>query len=161
MGKKKWADTLRNSPMMRALRVDKVTLAGLQATTEIHLNGNAAREIPVLQMLAEPAMNVRERCTELLEMVDCQVTEIGIDIVETVSQIGGGSVPGSEIPGYGLQFSGTGSEGFATALRAARPSVIGRISDGCVVLDLRTVARHQLPHLAAAIKSAAAAVEGT
>lgn len=154
VGKTKWTDLLRSSPMMRALRVDKVTLAALEATTEIHLNGQAENQIPLLQLLSTPPEEIRQRCERLMDMVDCTDDAFGIETTESVSQIGGGSVPGSQIESFGLQISCPDAERFASALRASRPAVVGRISDDYVILDLRTVSEKHLPNLATAITSA-------
>ena len=77
-----------------------------------------------------------------------------LQVVECISEVGGGSVPGSSIPGYGLQLTGTDSELMAKLLRSEAPAVLGRISDDTVILDLRTVAADQIPTLIVRLQAA-------
>ena len=154
VGRSKWTQALQDSPMMRALRVDKVTLAALEATVEIHLAGTADVELPLLCMISMTADEVRDRCEKVAQSVDCHGHSMVVDIEKCTSQIGGGSAPGSEIPSYGLRFSGSGCESFSATLRTGSPAVVGRIHDDAVVLDVRTVADCQLNELADRINSA-------
>lgn len=136
VGGKRWIDSLRTSPMMRAMRVDKLTLAALEATAEIHLAGTAVLEIPTLTMIATDADTVRQRCERIVAGIDRPQC---IQIVPCQSQVGGGSVPGSLIASYGLQISVPHIDRLAHRLRRGRTAVQGRVSDDRLLLDLRTV----------------------
>jgi L-seryl-tRNA(Ser) seleniumtransferase len=145
VGSARWVDHLRKSPMMRALRVDKLTLAGLEATAEIHLAGNGMAEIPVLQMLAASADQIRARCESVQ-------TRLGhppdISIVACESPVGGGSIPGAELASYALKISSPHADRLAERLRTGSPAIQGRVTEDCLMLDLRTVAESDLETLA-------------
>lgn len=141
VGQKAWIDRLRISPMMRAMRPDKLTLSALEATTEIHLTGNALTEIPTLNMIcAKPAI-VRTKCDQLLRMIGehCQAEIIACD-----AQVGGGSVPGARIDSYGVSLSVPHVDRLARLLRSGAPAIQGRLTDDRLVLDLRTVAESEV-----------------
>mgnify|MGYP002628021764 CR=1 FL=1 len=153
IGRKVWIEAFRKNPMMRALRVDKVTLAAIEATAEIHLSGQAETELPLLRMLSKPVNKVRQACDDVLAQLDVP-DSCSVDVVECTSEIGGGSVPGSQIPSFGLRITGHRSDSFTAALRACSPAVLGRIHDDTVLLDLRTVDESQLAELTASLSAA-------
>jgi L-seryl-tRNA(Ser) seleniumtransferase len=130
---------------MRALRVDKLTLAAMEATLEIHLEGNTAQELPVIEMLSANAEQVRQRCLRVIEQLG---KPREVEIVSCLSQIGGGSVPGSELPSYGLQLKSNEPDRLANSLRQGLPAVQSRIHQDCLLLDLRTVSDDQCADLA-------------
>ena len=153
VGKNKFVEPLRRNPMMRALRVDKVTLAAIAATAEIHMSGRAEDELPLLQMMSRSPESLRKTA----ESVHAEVRApagVTLQVVECISEVGGGSVPGSSIPSFGIRLTGTDSEMIAKLLRSEAPAVLGRISDDAVILDLRTVVPAQLPTLIARLQTA-------
>lgn len=130
---------LRANPLCRALRVDKVTLAGLEATLRLYRDpARALVEIPTLRMLATAAEDLRARA----ESLAAGLTGQGMDAeaVPHGGAVGGGTYPDVEIPSWAvaLRHAG-GAEALAGALRDGRPPVVGRIEDDRVVLDVRTV----------------------
>lgn len=153
VGAEKWISALRCNPMMRALRVDKLVLAAIEATAEIHLSGRAADELPLLQMLSVSAEAVRQRCQKIVSTLH-STDEHKVAVCECVAQVGGGSVPGSQLPSFGIRISGGDVEKVAHRLRMGIPAVLGRVQDDSVVLDLRSVAETQLSALTVAIQSA-------
>jgi L-seryl-tRNA(Ser) seleniumtransferase len=176
-GRHSYVEALRKSPLMRALRVDKMTLAALEATTEIHLAGNAMTEIPLLKMIARSPIEIQTACEQTLKQIQSQLHpqaeqgdslhqnlspgqnsisfgKISIDITPCSSEIGGGSVPGSQLPSYALCMSGCHCEHLTSRLRAQSPAVMARIHHGQVILDLRTVPDSQQKLLATAIVNA-------
>lgn len=153
VGTSEFVEPLRRNPMMRALRVDKVTLAALAATAEIHLSGRATEELPLLQMMSRSAELIHETAQRVHGEIRVP-PGAQLQVVECISEVGGGSVPGSSIPGYGLQLTGTDSELMAKLLRSEAPAVLGRISDDTVILDLRTVAADQIPTLIVRLQAA-------
>jgi L-seryl-tRNA(Ser) seleniumtransferase len=137
---------LRKHPLARALRVDKLTLAALEATLLHYLKGEAEREVPVWQMIAAPHERLRARASawagELAERgVDCRV-EPGL------STVGGGSLPGDTLPTFLLVLNPTAQGSNATReagewaarLRQAATPIVARVEKGCLVIDPRTVA---------------------
>jgi L-seryl-tRNA(Ser) seleniumtransferase len=124
---------LRKDPLARAMRPDKATLAGVAATLGLYRAGLATREIPVWRMIATPAEGLRARAEDLAARI------VGAAAVPLVATVGGGSLPGETLPSFGLGLAARPAERLLAALRAGEPAVVGRIEDGRVVLDLRTV----------------------
>jgi L-seryl-tRNA(Ser) seleniumtransferase len=147
LGKRPWIERLRDNPLARALRVDKLTLAALQATLEIHLAGNAFSDIPVLRMLAEPADQVRTRADQLLAAVGSAAAALRPDVAPTQATIGGGSLPGQTLPSWALRLHTGAPDRLAHALRTGVPAVLPRIDDGALLIDLRTVLPDEEQHL--------------
>lgn len=152
VGRSIHTEGLRASPMMRALRVDKVTLAALEATAEIHLSGDGSKELPLLQMLSKDPADICSSCERVRHQLSLP-DGVSVEVTECHSQVGGGSVPGSEIPSFCLQISGLNSETLAARLRSGTPAVLGRIQDDRVILDMRTVRDAERDELAAKISS--------
>lgn len=153
VGSAKWIETLRKSPMMRALRVDKVTLAALEATVELHLKGLATQEIPLLRMMHTSQDEVRDRCNRVLKSLKDSGESV-VEVIDCISEIGGGSVPGSKINSAALQIHGPPADRFAAQLRTASPSILATIRDNKVRLDLRTVRPSEVDQLVSGINTA-------
>jgi L-seryl-tRNA(Ser) seleniumtransferase len=139
VGKTAAVDSLRSHPLMRALRVDKLTLAALEGTLLEYLAGRAERTIPVLEMigLSAEAIERRARLLSARLVADGWVTAV----VSGSSAIGGGSAPGVELPTVllSLQRAGTTAHELESMLRSLDPPVIARIADDALLIDLRTV----------------------
>lgn len=151
VGKTPWIERIRKHPLMRALRTDKLTLAALEATAEIHLSGKAFDELPLFRMLASSADVVRSRCEAIVAKFGAD-SATRISVEACVSQIGGGSLPGVEVPSFAICLAPESSETLANALRHGNPAVLARQSDSQVILDLRTVAEEQLDSLVSRIR---------
>jgi L-seryl-tRNA(Ser) seleniumtransferase len=124
---------IRKDPLARAMRPDKATLAGVAATLGLYRAGLATAEIPVWQMIATPPDALRARADALATRVP------GAAAVELIATIGGGSLPGETQPSFGLAVAARSAGRLQAALRAGEPAVVGRIEDGRLLLDLRTV----------------------
>ena len=139
-GRREPLDVVRTHPLMRALRVDKLTYAALEATLLEYLAGRASDTIPVLRMAAMPWEAIAVRA----EIVAARLRDAGFttSVVEGASTIGGGSVPGSELPTrlVALEAPPLSADALESRLRSTDPPVIARILENRVVLDLRTVA---------------------
>lgn len=142
---------MRKNPLCRALRVDKVGLAGLEATLRLYRNpARALEEIPTLRMLTEAADSVRTRAEALLERMDEGVaaarTGIGAtdeapsvgSVVPTRGAVGGGTFPGVELDSWAIRLDAS-PDAVARRLRHGDPPVVGHIADGALLLDVRTV----------------------
>jgi len=128
---------LRKNPFARAMRVDKLTLSALEATLRLYLEPERAlREIPVLVMLTESVAEVESRARAVARTLS--EGGVGAEVVATSSSVGGGAFPTAEIPSSAIVLAGNAAE-LEEKLRRADPPVIGRISDGKLLLDLRTV----------------------
>lgn len=130
---------LRASPLTRALRVDKLTLAALRATLESHLSGRAFEEVPVLRMIATSDAELHRRAAAICEAVSPTSGCESCDVVAVESAIGGGSLPEQTLPSWAVRLSGESVDEVARRLRTERPAVVGRIEDDAVLLDLRSV----------------------
>jgi L-seryl-tRNA(Ser) seleniumtransferase len=142
--------TIRRHPLMRAVRVDKMTYAALEATLQEQAAGRAAETIPVARMLALDTGAIRTRAQALIAGLEGNVTA---QIVEGFSTIGGGSAPGSALPTalIALAHQGSSADQLERRLRGATPPIIARIDNDRVVLDLRTVAPEDDATLAAVL----------
>jgi len=140
LGRRTIIDRMRTNPLCRALRVDKVTLAGLEATLRLYRDPElAAFEVPVLALLLEPAGQIESRAHRLAE----RISRLGLsaEALPGVSVVGGGTCPGIELPSWTVRLDGgaLGAEALARRLRRTDPPVIARLEDGRLVLDLRTL----------------------
>jgi L-seryl-tRNA(Ser) seleniumtransferase len=143
---------VRRHPLMRALRVDKLTYAALEATLECYVTGRARDEIPAARMIAMTAEEIASRAGKVAAALP---SELQIDIVEGQSTIGGGSAPGSALPTrlIALRPGHISSDNLAAALRNRRIPIIARIENDRVVLDLRTVAPEEDEGVVAALRA--------
>jgi L-seryl-tRNA(Ser) seleniumtransferase len=141
--------TLRSHPLARALRVDKTTLAALEATLLAYLSGRAISDIPVWRMIAAAPEALRARAERIATAIG------GATVQECASAVGGGALPGETLPSFAVALGGTPDE-LARQLRQGTPPVIGRIADGRLLLDVRTVLEEQEPALIAAVREARA-----
>lgn len=153
VGRKQWIDILARNPMMRAMRVDKVTLASLEATIEIHLGGTAMTEIPLLRMIAKDANQIRQQCEQIVESLPA-VDGVNISVIATDSQVGGGSIPGIDIPSHAIRISGLATDELARRLRLGTPAVQSRVTDDSLLLDLRSVTPTELDLLTKRLSNA-------
>jgi L-seryl-tRNA(Ser) seleniumtransferase len=147
-GRRDLVDTMRHHPLMRALRVDKLTYAALEATLVEHVRGRAAESVPVIRMLSMKVDEIESRAIGITR----QLTNARIDIIDGFSAIGGGSAPGERLPTRLLAIDASSADALLTRLREHDPPVIARIEQDRVVLDLRTVTPDQDVTLASAIR---------
>ena len=130
--------TIRRHPLMRALRVDKMTYAALEATLQEYAAGRAAATVPVPRMLTISVEEIAMRAAALAAAAGGQVSAT---VVDGVSTIGGGSAPGATLPSklVAVSHRSLNATELEAHLRRADPPIIARIEEGRVVLDLRTV----------------------
>jgi L-seryl-tRNA(Ser) seleniumtransferase len=142
---------MRRDPLARAMRPDKATLAGVAATLGLYRAGRAVERVPVWRMIAMPAKAIRERADSMARVLGGATIA---QVIPVESTVGGGSLPGETLPSFGVALAARSASRTLAALRRGDPSVIGRIADGRVVLDLRTVDPDDDERLAAAIARA-------
>jgi L-seryl-tRNA(Ser) seleniumtransferase len=134
-------ERLRRHPLHRALRIDKLSLAALEATLLVYLEpGRALKEIPVLRMLNEDSAAVRARAERL-------AAKVGGEVEETVARVGGGALPLAELPSFACAVD----ESLAQPLRLHAPPVVGVVRDGRLLLDCRTLTDAEADEVAAAV----------
>jgi L-seryl-tRNA(Ser) seleniumtransferase len=156
VGTRKFLAACRAHPLARAVRADKLTLAGLAATLGLYRDAAAARrEVPVLRMLTATAAELAPRAEELRAALPAAAQAL---VIATRSTVGGGAFPGAELASWGvaLQPPGIAANELAARLRAAPVPVIGVVHKGRVVLDVRTLLASDLPPVAAAVVQAIA-----
>lgn len=128
---------LKKDAFARAMRVDKMTIAALGATLQLYRDPHRAlTEIPTLAMITAPVADVRERAAALAKALGS--SGVDAEVVTTIASVGAGAFPTREIPSAGVALRGE-ANALEQKLRAGSPPVIGRITDGRLVLDLRSV----------------------
>ena len=132
---------MRRHPLARALRADKLCIAALEATLGAYLEGTAQAEIPTLRMLHAPLPEVEGRAARLAAELARAVPHLEPDAAPSVARSGGGTLPVREIPSFAVRLGAAGAdaESLAEKLRRADPPVIGRVHEGRLWLDARTL----------------------
>ena len=146
IGRKDLIAKINRNPMKRALRLDKIRLAALQATLKLYRDPDRlAERLPTLHLLARPAAEIAALAQRLLPVVKDRLGgNFAVDVIACASQIGSGALPLEKIPSAGLALrpvatrgAGRALAGLAAGLRRLPMPVIGRVEDGALVLDLR------------------------
>lgn len=156
LGRRDLIQPIRRHPLMRALRVDKITYAALTGTLAEYAAGRAAKTIPVIQMMTVPAAAIEERASHLAGRLESSGL-YHCEVIDGASTIGGGTTPGLTIPTrlLALVHRSLSADALEGALRQLDPPVIARIERDRVVLDLRTVFEAQDEGLAHALRTIA------
>jgi L-seryl-tRNA(Ser) seleniumtransferase len=147
-------------PLARALRLDKLTLAALEATLKLYVdNDGARREIPTLRYMARTPGELHDMADRLARLIHESCANVQAEVVPESSQVGGGSLPGEDLPTFCVSVRACDATLTATALarrlRAGSPPVFGRIHADSLLLDPRTLEEDELSQLAKALNSAA------
>ena len=140
-GSSRLISAMRRHPLTRALRADKLCLAALEATLSAYLEGTALEEIPTLLMLRAPLSEVEARARNLAGELKGAAPGLEVDAAPSVARSGGGTLPTLEVPSFAVRLSeaGTDVESLAERLRGADPPVVGRVHEGRLWLDARTL----------------------
>lgn len=156
VGKRSLVEQILRHPLARALRVDKLTLAALAATLRLYRDQEQAMHtVPLLHMLSTSLDNLRLRAQRLApQMADCRAIA-SADPLEDVTYLGGGSLPTQKLATWcvALTPAEMSVDRLATRLRTGRPAVVGRVHEGRLYLDLRTVFPRQDLDLVAAVRA--------
>ena len=148
VGRAALLDRLRRHPIARAVRIGRMQMAALEQVLAITATGREA-ELPVFRMLRESPEIVRSRAQLLSETIGGELE--GARVVRCESAVGGGSMPGTSLPSWGVRIQVPDASSFAARLRTGTPSAFARTEDRFVLLDCRTVTDAQIPHLARAV----------
>lgn len=156
LGKRSWIEAIRKNPLTRALRIDKLTLAALEATLRLYRNPEAAVEtIPTLTGITRSKEDLRPRAERLLQaMIRIGDPALQTAIVDTTSQAGGGSLPLLDLPSLGvsLAIAGRGPNEIEVAMRNQPIPIIGRIESDRFVMDVRTLCDAEIDQIADAVR---------
>jgi L-seryl-tRNA(Ser) seleniumtransferase len=158
VGRRAVVARLKRNPWNRALRIDKLTIAALEATLYAYETGTARETIPTLRALTEPLADVRRRARRLLARLDHATRDrLAPQLREDRAQVGGGALPTVELPTVGLAVGATpaAARDLDAALRSGEPPVVGRMLHDRLFLDCRTVIPDQIALLASALTRAA------
>jgi L-seryl-tRNA(Ser) seleniumtransferase len=153
VGSSRLVSAMRRHPLVRALRADKLCLTALEATLNAYLEGTATEELPALRMLCAPVSKVEERARRLAEVLALAAPDLEVDAAPSVARSGGGTLPTHEIPSFAVRLGGTDAGSLAERLRRADPPVVGRVHDGRLWLDLRTLLPGDEEAVVAAVSS--------
>jgi L-seryl-tRNA(Ser) seleniumtransferase len=149
VGTREAVEACRRHPLARAVRIDKLSLAALEATLALHRDPVAARRaLPVLAMLEADDATLSRRADEL-------AAATGGTVVASTARVGGGALPLLELPGpvVAIDPGPAGADALAAALRAGDPAVVGRLHDGRLLLDPRTLTDEEAGEVARAVRA--------
>ena len=157
VGKKEYIDKMKKNQLTRALRVDKITIAALEATFRLYLDEKkAVKEIPTLRMLTYSLDELKAKAKNFLDMLNKLKLNIDIRLQRGFSQVGGGSMPIEKMDTYliSLRPNNISVSSLEEKLRLSNSHIIGRISEGRYLLDVRTIFDNQFEIIAKEIKNA-------
>ena len=157
LGKRAILERIRRNPLNRALRIDKLTLAALEATMVKYLRpAEALTDIRVLRALTEPLEAVRKRARRLAALLRRALPKgLNVSLVEGMSMAGGGSLPTREIPTVllGVRATALSASALEERLRRGETPIIARVADDRVLFDLRTIDAEEFPAIRDALKA--------
>jgi L-seryl-tRNA(Ser) seleniumtransferase len=136
-GKKTAVDALKRQPLTRALRVDKVTYAGLQATLLHYLKDEVTKKVPIWAMIAAKPADLEARARKWEERL--RSAKFVTTVIDAESTVGGGSLPGETLPTRAFAIETSSPDELAARLRRSHVPIVARIEEGRVVFDPRTV----------------------
>ena len=152
LGRKQYMDCLKKHPLTRAMRVDKMTLAALEATLRSYASGTE-EEVPVISMLAVSNATLLKKAEHLQTML--HNAGISAEVVPVEGHVGGGSVPNQSLASYAVALAGDVTT-LEQKLRLGMQPIIGRIHDDRYLLDVRTLWEADFPVIVTAIEEALA-----
>lgn len=156
LGREDLVEAMARHPLARALRVDKLTIAALEATLLQYLDPERAiSEIPTLAMLTADAETLRKRALRLAGKLSSAYSFLAVEVQEDVSRAGGGALPMEDIPTWVVAVTSQAHKvsDLEGSLRRADPPVIARIKDNRLILDMRTVSDEEVPLVVEAFRA--------
>jgi len=152
LGKAQYIEKIAQNPLMRALRVDKMTLAALEATLRLYLDEDEAKKkIPTLRMILEKPENIKKRASKIVRLL--RKSNVKATIKEDISMPGGGSLPEVGVKTFVVAIKPHfGVDEFVRILREAEPAVVARIKEDEVIFDARTIQEDEIPLLVNIVK---------
>jgi L-seryl-tRNA(Ser) seleniumtransferase len=156
VGKTPIIEAIKKNPLARALRIDKLTLAALEATVSLYRDeAQAVRRIPTLRMLTMGLNEIEQKASKLMEnLKKIDPARLQINLVELSSKAGGGALPLLSLPSKCLRIKvdGLSANNLKINMRKNSPPVIGRIQDDAFIIDPRTLQDDDLPIIESAFK---------
>lgn len=157
MGRRDLIEAMKKNPLARALRVDKLTVAALDATLDLMLDPARSNEIPTVAGLRTVAADLEPRAARLLELVTAVVEREApgagwkARVARSEAAVGGGSLPEHRLPGLAVVLEGGGAQALADGLRGAPAPVLARVREEALWLDVRTLRDADLEPVASAL----------
>ena len=143
VGRRALIEALRRNPLARSYRVDKLTLAALEATLALYREpARARREIPVLAMLTTAVDALRARATSLVGQLGTAAASYDVRIIDSEASVGGGAFPTARIPSVALSI-GRDAAALEEQLRLGDPGIVTRVAEQRVLVDMRTILPHE------------------
>lgn len=162
-GKKEYIERMKQHPLARVVRLDKMTLAALEATFREYLDPEQAKErIPVLSMVTQSPDQMKDRAERFLEMILQRTDAYVATVIASEGQVGGGSTPNQFLPGFAVAIVGKeqSPDRIERSLRAFETPIIARIYKDQLLIDMRTLEDEDLPVVADALSFAARGSSG-
>lgn len=158
LGKGELVARVAKNPLHRALRIDKFTIAALEATLHLYAAGEelAFEEIPTLRMITAPLEGLRKKARRLLRKIEgIEALKARFAIIKDSSAVGGGALPAAELPTFALAIEPIGQavDSLEARFRLHDPPVLGRIQKDRLLFDMRTVADEELEIIARACRA--------
>lgn len=151
LGRKELVERIKSHPLARALRIDKLTLAALQATLELYFDPQTAlSSIPTLRMMMASPPALRSKARRLSQLIRKRAPRVEVRLREDHSRVGGGALPLLELPTWsvGVKLPGVSAQRLAKALRGGDPPIVARVSQEELLLDPRTIDDKEIPVVA-------------
>jgi L-seryl-tRNA(Ser) seleniumtransferase len=151
VGRRDIVDAMESNPLSRALRIDKLAVAALESTLRLYAEAETLRDsLPTLRYITRPVRDI-ERAARRAQRTLASIApgKLEADLIDGFSEVGGGSLPGVNLPTKLLALSSSMMKpaGLAKAFRTAEPPVFGRVGDDRFLLDLRTVEDEEIQHI--------------
>ncbi|SKA77375.1 L-seryl-tRNA(Sec) selenium transferase [Paucidesulfovibrio gracilis DSM 16080] len=163
VGRTEYVERIKRNPMNRAMRIDKMTLAALEATLRLSLDPErATNEVPTLRMIATPFETLKSRAGRLARLLRTELKGRGeVSTRRAESLVGGGAHPERGLPTVLVEVAPLecGVEALRDALLQVTPPLVGRVEHGLFCLDSRTLVAEEFPLVASALRNALASVE--
>jgi len=157
VGNREYIEKLQKNPMTRALRIDKLTLAGFEATLMEYIDEEKAIEnIPTLRMLLQKPEEIKKRANKIATRLRREIKDAGIKVMTDSSRAGGGSLPEEDLPTYvvSVKAAEPSVNELEERLRMGKPPIITRIKEDSLIIDARTVRDRDIEILVKGVKAA-------
>jgi len=157
VGKREYIEKIQKNPMTRAMRIDKLTLAGFEATLMEYIDEESVIEnIPTLRMLLQKPEEIKQRANKIAKRLKKEITNSHIQVVPDSSRAGGGSLPEQDLPTYvvSIKTDQISLNELEESLRMGNPPIITRIKEDSLIIDARTVRDKDIEVLVKGISSA-------
>ena len=156
VGREELIRECRSNPLARALRIDKLTLAALEATLHVYRDGDPTNDIPVLASICRPLPEIERQAQKLARAINAlKIADLRACVTAVESQTGGGSLPGQNLESraVALKSETLSAEDLGERFRGNEPPIFGRIVQDAFVLDMRTVTPHEAQQIPGCVRS--------